>query len=145
MTHHNLVLRRQAGKPAVSPENQLRIEKAVAFDLGTLKISFDAGEIHEDFMESGDETHFVFNMDNGQSIAFRGAEEVRYADVVAVDEGMTTMVRITGGRYARIEPPMLVFQNQNSSYPIRNVTDKVAGFCYRSGPKRWMDQKVFKE
>ena len=84
-------------------------------------------------------------IDNGLSIGFRGAEEFKYADVVSGDEGMNMMVRITSGRHARVESPMLVFQNQISSYPIRNVPDNVAGVCHRSGLKRWMDQTEFKE
>ena len=37
MEANNLVNRRQTGKPAVSPEKQLYIEKSVAYHLGELK------------------------------------------------------------------------------------------------------------
>eukprot|EP00644_Phytophthora_capsici_P012335 jgi/Phyca11/121804/e_gw1.46.284.1 len=38
---------------------------------------------------------------------------------------------------------MIIFQNKNRSYPIRGLKDDVAGVTYRSGPKGWMDHKVF--
>ena len=55
------------------------------------------------------------------------------------------MVRINGARNASFEAPMLVFQNWNSSYPIRGIADNLPGVSYRSGPKGWMDRRVFKE
>ena len=64
-------------------------------------------------MEHADETHFIFNMDNGRNIGMRGPEHVKYADVVSGDEGITMMVRISGGN-ARIETPFLVFKNDRS-------------------------------
>lgn len=142
---HNLVVRRQTGKLAVSPEKQLFIERSIAFHLGTMKRCFASGELNEDTIENADETHFVFNMDNGRTVGMRGDEHVKYADVVSGDEGITMMVRVTGGARAAIQTPMLVFKNDNSSYPIRGVPDTVPGVCYRSGKKGWMDGRVFKE
>ena len=55
------------------------------------------------------------------------------------------MVRVTGGRNARIERPFLVFKNPNSSYPIRNIPDDVPGACYRTGPRGCVDNRVFIE
>lgn len=65
----------------------------------------------------------------GRTIRTRGDQNVAYADIVAGDEGITMMVRIKGGRDARIECPMFIFQNQGRSYPIRNVPDNVPGVC----------------
>lgn len=45
-------------------------------------------------MESADETHFIFNMDNGRRIGFRGAVAVKYADIVWGEEPITMMVRL---------------------------------------------------
>lgn len=145
MSSHNIVVRRQAGKLATSPEKQTFIEKSVAHHLGELKRGFESGALKEEMIENADETHFIFNMDNGRTIGFRGDEEIKYADLVSGDEGITMMVRLTGGRDARIQPPMLIFKNDNCSYPIRGVIDNVPGVCYRSGKKGWMDKRVFKE
>ena len=84
-----------------------------------LKRGFESGQFQEDLIENADEIHFIFNMDNGQTIGFRGEECVKYADVVAGDVGMKMMVRLTGGRDAMLETPMLVFKNSNCSYPIK--------------------------
>ena len=56
----------------MSPENQLYIEKAVAFHLGELKKGFESGELDEDLVENADETHFLFNIDNGRTVGMRG-------------------------------------------------------------------------
>lgn len=99
----------------------------------------------EDAMENADETHFVFNMDNGRTLGFRGTSTVKYADVVSGGENITMMVRITGGSRARIEVPFLIFRNAGRSHPIRGVPDIVPGVCYRSSPKGWMDGVNFAE
>ena len=67
---------------------------------------------------------------------------MKYADVVSGDEGITMMLRVTGGFHARIEAPMLIFQNPNFSYPIRGVPHDFASICYRSGGKGWMGGRV---
>ncbi len=39
-------------------------------------------------VENADETHFIYYMDNGRTVCFRGQEEVRYADVVSGNEAL---------------------------------------------------------
>jgi hypothetical protein len=90
-----------------------------------------------------DETHFVINVDNGRTLGVRGDDDVKYADVVSGGEGMTMMVRITGGPSALIQAPMMIFTNKSRSYPIMQVPDNVPGVSYRSGPKGWNDKTVF--
>ena len=76
------------------------------------------------------------NMDNGRTLRFSGESEVKYADVVLGGEGMTMVVRIGGGRNARIEEaPFIGFKNSGRSYPIRGLPDNVPGISYRSGRK----------
>ena len=77
MSCHDIVVRRQAGKLAMSPDKQLFIDKTVAFHLGELKRGFDSGSLNEDMIENADETHFIFNIDNGRTIGFRGDEEIK--------------------------------------------------------------------
>ena len=84
-------------------------------------------------------------MDNGRTLGFSGQEEVKYADAVSGGEGMTMVVRIIGGRDAKVEAPFMVFKNANRSYPIRGVPDGICGVSYRSGPKGWMDTKFMPE
>ncbi len=52
----------------------------------------------------------------------------KYADAVSCGEGITMIVRLTGGKRAQIETPVLIFIN-------KNLPDGVPGFCYRTSPK----------
>lgn len=91
-------------------------------------------------IENIDETHFVLNCDNGRTLEFRGGEVAKYADIASGGQAMTMMVKISGGRRATIEDPMLIFSNSNRSYHIQGLQDNVPGICYGSSPKGWMDQ-----
>lgn len=91
-----------------------------------------------------DETHFIFNMDDNRTLEFKGAKRVTYQDVVSSGEGMTLIIKLRGGRNACTETPLMIFTSSNSSYPIRGVED-VPGLAYRSGPRGWMDRRVFCE
>ncbi len=53
-------------------------------------------------------THFIVNMDNGKTLCFRGEEMAKYSEVVSGGQGMTLVVRITGGPDGRIEVPFMI-------------------------------------
>eukprot|EP00171_Calliarthron_tuberculosum_P003520 IDg3520t1 len=55
-----------------------------------------SGQIDENDLGNADETHFLFNVDNGRTLGFAGQSEVKYADVVSGGEGMTMLVRLSG-------------------------------------------------
>lgn len=78
-----------------------------------------------------------------RTLGFIGDEDVKYADVVSGGEGMTMVLKMTGGPTGMIQPPMLIFRNAARSYPIKGVPDNVTGAKYRTGPKGWMDKTVF--
>ncbi|KAI2506922.1 hypothetical protein MHU86_7514 [Fragilaria crotonensis] len=143
MSNHNVVVRSQTGKLMCSPEKELHIQKTIAFHMGELHRGFSSGELDENLIENMDETHFVINVDNGRTLGVRGDNDVKYADVVSGGEGMTMMVRLTGGPTSYIQPPMMIFTNQSRSYPIAAVPDNIPGVCYRSGPKGWNDKTLF--
>lgn len=134
-----IVQRSKCGKPRLSPEKTVLLEKEIAAHLGRLKKGFQCGDLREEDISNADETHFVINMDNGKTLGVCGDQEVRYADVTSAGEGMTLVVRLSGGPAARIEPPLIIFMNKNRSYPIRGVMDNIPGVAYRTGPKGWMD------
>lgn len=106
---------------------------------------FESSELKEEMVENWDETHFVFNMNNGKTLGFVGDEKVKFADVSSGGEGITMLVRITGGPSAEIRPPFSIFENSQRNYPIQGVADNVPGVSYRTQPKGWMDQRVFLE
>lgn len=143
--NHNVVSRHKTGKLAVDAKKQEEIERAVAVHLGQVKRDFDSGILDDDFVFNMDETHFLINMDDGKTLEYKGAGKVKYDDVVSGSEGMTLVVKLRGGIHAGIETPMMIFQNKNCSYPIRGLPDNIPGVTYRTGPRGWMDRRVFKE
>ncbi|KAL3683896.1 hypothetical protein R1sor_001918 [Riccia sorocarpa] len=72
------------------------------------------------------------------TLGFSGDENVKYADVVSGVVSMTMVVKVTGGRSARISSPFMIFQNNQCSYPICGVPDNVPGVSYRSTKKSFM-------
>ncbi len=40
----------------------------MVFHLGELKKGIESGQLNENHIENADETHFVFNMDNGRTV-----------------------------------------------------------------------------
>lgn len=140
--HFRIVSRAQSGKHRMSPAKENEIEIQVAAHLGALSSLLTRGVVDENDLENADETHFVINVDNGRTLGFCGSSDVKYADVVSGGEGFTMMVRLTGGRDARIANPFLVFTNKDCNYPIKGVPDDINGVAYRTGPKGWMDTRV---
>lgn len=67
---------------------------------------------------NSDETHFIINTDDGKTFDIKGTNKIKYHDVASGGQGMTLMVKLRGRPNARIETPMLIFTNANSSYPI---------------------------
>lgn len=62
-------------KYAVSSEKQTYMNKTVDYHIGvspgSIAEGFAFGGFTEVLLENEDETHFVFNMDNGRTIGFR--------------------------------------------------------------------------
>lgn len=139
---NTIVSRAQTGELIVSPEKQAFIEREVAYHLGFVAREFRSGRLDEDDVSNADETHFSINMDIHRTLGICGEAEVKYSYVVSGAEGMTMILRISGGRDARIEALMMVFQNKKRIYPIRRAPDDVVGVSYRSGPKGWMYREV---
>ena len=139
----NIVQRTQSGKLMVSPEKREEIDRSAVRHLGRMKRAFDSGELNEDLVFNMDETHFVVNMDDKKTLALKGDTEIKYADVVSGDEGISMVLRMSGGEHSRLTCPMLIFKNKSRSYPIRNVPDDVPGVTYRSAPKGFMDRLLF--
>ena len=132
---HNIVFLSQRGRLTCSPKKELQIEMETAYHLGILQRGFASGEFDENLMENLDETHFIVNLDNGHTLGFRGDTTMKYVEVVSGGESMTIVVRISGGRRATIEAPMIIFSNENKSYPIRSLIDDIPGFSTEQGSK----------
>lgn len=141
----NVVSRTQSGKLQLGPAAQEMIEKRVAYFLGTVAREFMSGRLNEDDVENSNEAHFVVNYDNGKTLGFWEDSEVRYADVVSGGEGMTMMVRLTGGSSSFLASPFMILQEEKGNYPIRSLPDDIPGVSYRTGPRGWIDRRVMVE
>ncbi len=94
------------------------IEKYVAYHLGHVKRDFETGVL--------DETSSKISMRRiSLSIwimvahsALLVTKNVKYADVVSGGEGITMIVRLTGGKGAQIETTFLMFINKSRKYPL---------------------------
>lgn len=84
--------------------------KGGAFHFAKLKRGFESGELNEDTIENAYETHFVLNMDNGLTLGLKGNENVKYADFVSGGDPINMVVRLTGGKHATIQPPILILK-----------------------------------
>lgn len=54
--------------------------------------------IREEDTENTECTHFIIDTDHGLIFLFAGDKEVKYADVVSFGEGITMLVRLSGGK-----------------------------------------------
>lgn len=70
-------------------------------------------------------------MHNFRTLEKGGDSEVKYADVVRGDEGMTLLVLLGGGCNAQMGVPMIIFKNSSRSYPIRGLQEDTPGITYR--------------
>ena len=77
-----------------SPSNQLQIKKRVSYHIGQVTSDFKREKMDEAYVESLD-------------------ENVKYADVASGGVGMNMVVRIRGGKFARLEPAFVIFQNES--------------------------------
>ena len=139
---HNITNRIRTGNKSLSPAQVAIINKYLSYHLGRLKRSYD-NSLDESTVENFDETHIVVYMDNGRVLYFQGSNRVTYLDVANGRDCFTVCMGISGGQNARIEKPLLIFQNPNGNYPISGIQDNVDGITYRSSPKGWMTAQMF--
>ena len=125
------VQRINSGNKRRSVEFTDQLEKSIAFHLEQIACSFSNGEINEGEVENKDETHFVFD------------RSVNYMGVVSGAEGMTVVLRVTGGVNSRIASPFFIFKSRAESYPIAGSPDNNPRVSYRTQRNGWMDGKRF--
>lgn len=130
------IRRAHMGRYKLSPEKEPVLEVVVARGLGMMRKLLVDGKIDEKYIgNAADETHFRVNMENERTTGFEGSKYIKYAYVVICGEGMTMVLRLSGGRNAGIEKPFMVFLNKDIKYPICGVLETVPGVAYRTGPR----------
>lgn len=137
---NTVVSRAQTGKLTLSARKEEFIHREVSFHLGNVTQEFNSGKLADNQVCNADETHFSFDRHNHRTLAIRGEEDLKYADVVIGEEGFTIILCIDGGSQASLGSPFVNFQNVNCSYPIRGLPGSVQGVCYRTGKKGWIDR-----
>lgn len=121
------------------------MEREVPYHLGVFYCLFKHVELNERNLFKSDKTHFQIDSNDVQKLEMRGDENIRLADVVGANEGMTMMVLLRCRPLGVMGTPILVFENARCSYSIRVVEDNVSGFKYRTGRKIWMKWRKFAE
>ncbi|KAL0219883.1 hypothetical protein P9112_005536 [Eukaryota sp. TZLM1-RC] len=126
-------------------QKALEIEREVVYHLGKVRNLLSSGEVDDALVENFDETHFVFNVDSGQTLVVKGARDVRFADVVSDTLGSTMVEKLTGGVRSKVGKTLIIFQNEKESYPIQRVPDDLPNVSYRFAAKGFMRRKVLSE
>lgn len=116
----------------MSPQETAELEKQIALHLRRLKIVFENTEFVEDGIENGDETHFLFDVIDGRILSFTNDKETGYSDVTFGSERMTMLIRISGGRNARIETSLLIDKDRDHRCSIRSVPGNIQAVVYRT-------------
>lgn len=141
---HKLVVRRQSGNKTLSPEWVDYSDQCIAEHLGRLRNMFEDG-VDEKRIFNRDESHFVIDMDNERSFGFLGESSINYAELSNGSDSFTVVPIVRGDVNACIESIMVIFKNAHSNHLIQGVSDELNNVAYRSGPKGWMDRRVFNE
>lgn len=75
----------------------------------------------------------------------KGDKDVKFADFVSGDTGMTMMVLLVSGSKSNLKVPIITFQKDRRSHSIQSVPDNVLSVCYNSEPRAGIDAGVFRE
>ena len=94
MNSQNIVLLFQCGRMTCSPKKELSIEMQTTYNLEVLQRRFSSREFDENLIKNLNKIHFVVNLDNGQTLGFRGDTIVKYVEVVFNGKSMTMVVHI---------------------------------------------------
>ena len=74
-------------------------------------------------------------MVNGTTLTIKVDDKVKYSDVVSGGEGMAMLLRLSGGKDAKMEPPFMIFKNKVRNYPIWGTLDNIPIVAYCTGTK----------
>ena len=86
----------------------------MVFYLKNIDKGFQLGEYNKNV----DEAHFVIDIKNGKMPRFCREQMVKYVNVVFGREAKTMVVWMTGGVWAKVIAPMIIFTNASGAHPI---------------------------
>lgn len=99
----------------------------VSFNFRNLNRALNDGTPREKFVYKADETHFLMDKNDGRKCAMKLANDIKFADVMSDDHGITMMDMLGGCLNYRICVPFMIFKKLACSYPIRTILDTVRG------------------
>ncbi len=56
---------------------------------------------------------------------------------------MTLLSGLSGCMNSKMDAPFIIFMNKNSDYLIIGIPNNVSKVSYSTGPRGWMDRRVF--
>lgn len=103
--------RSQATKSKSPPPQKIQelTNREVAFHLGNVKRTFDGVIYLEYNVFNTDESHFALNRNDVRTLAIKGNTEVKFADFVRGDVGLTMIIMAARGSRAQFEIPLMIF------------------------------------
>ena len=139
----NLVRRFNSGNKKRSEAFTERTEKNIAFFLGNISREFQSGALDENCVENVDEGHFLYDLDDRYCSAKRGSRDINYLGMVSGSEGVTVVLRVTGGSNSKLASPFFIFRNRLESYSMNGSLDNDPSVSYRTQKNGWMDSTRF--
>lgn len=122
---HSLTHNKQ--KDALTPAKQEIIHLNIAFNLGQIALEFQSGRLQERDVFNAEETLLDVHLKTNRVLDKKGDHDGKYEEVFSGDEEMKMMVLLRGGGDGGMGASMMIFKNQNSSYPIRGFEEKSRG------------------
>lgn len=134
---------RGGGNIPASRELQFDIgDRVIAYHVGLLARAFQKGDLLEENVETLGVFHFIVNAENGYTLGFSGEPNASYSDIMKGGRGMTMLLRVSGGKDAKIETPFMVLEDAERGYPLEGIPDDVDNCAYRTAPQGWIDETV---
>lgn len=92
----NIVERVRTGNKKLSEAQIQRSNRQMAFHLGQMRDAYSNGLDQRD-VENYYVTHFIYDMENGRVLDFKGTKRVTYSDMSSGRDKFTVCVRVSGG------------------------------------------------
>lgn len=86
-------------------------------------------------MLNANEAHFIVYFNDSRTFFMKGDDDVKFADVLNRDQGMTMMFMLDGGSRTRMEIPIIAFLNKKCSYQLEDFWMKYQVFVAELNPE----------
>lgn len=124
-------------------QRQLELdEKLIAYHLGCMARQLREEKLREDDVGVLAPIHFLLSTKTGNTLGFGEKKQPEFAEIIEGARPMTMLVRVSGGKDAKVGAPVMIFQDAERTYPIPGVADDVPDVCYRTSPTGWVDTAV---